>query len=211
MKFNENLKYLRKKEKLTQEQLAEKLNVSRQAVTKWESGQALPDISNLKDISILFGITMDELVGDNKNTNATSLEKKLKDLPIFLFLLVLSLLLFISELGINDASIMGIILVLFIPMEVWCIKTYFTGRKITDLTETKEGKKTRNKLIIIKSAILSGSYGIIRLIIYIYRNIKGLEITETIPQLLLMTGIGFVILIIVFSFITKDEVKKFNK
>ena len=35
MKFNENLKYLRKEAKLTQEQLAEKLNVSRQAVTKW--------------------------------------------------------------------------------------------------------------------------------------------------------------------------------
>ena len=38
MKFNENLKYLRKKEGLTQEELAEKLNVSRQSVTKWESG-----------------------------------------------------------------------------------------------------------------------------------------------------------------------------
>jgi len=50
MKFNENLKYLRKEAKLTQEQLAEKLNVSRQAVTKWESGQSLPDIQNLKEI-----------------------------------------------------------------------------------------------------------------------------------------------------------------
>ena len=36
MKFNENLKFLRKKEGLTQEELAEKLNVSRQSVTKWE-------------------------------------------------------------------------------------------------------------------------------------------------------------------------------
>ena len=50
MKFNENLKYLRKEAKLTQEQLAEKLNVSRQAVTKWESGQSLPDIQNLKEM-----------------------------------------------------------------------------------------------------------------------------------------------------------------
>lgn len=44
MKFNENLKYLRKKEGITQEELAERLNVSRQSVTKWESGQSLPDI-----------------------------------------------------------------------------------------------------------------------------------------------------------------------
>ena len=43
MKFNENLKYLRKEAKLTQEQLAERLNVSRQAVTKWESGQSLTE------------------------------------------------------------------------------------------------------------------------------------------------------------------------
>lgn len=48
MKFNENLKYLRKEEKMTQENLAERLNVSRQAVTKWESGQSLPDIENLE-------------------------------------------------------------------------------------------------------------------------------------------------------------------
>ena len=59
MKFNENLKYLRKEEKMTQENLAERLNVSRQAVTKWESGQSLPDIENLKQIADLFGVTMD--------------------------------------------------------------------------------------------------------------------------------------------------------
>ena len=64
MKFNENLKYLRKEAKLTQEQLAEKLNVSRQAVTKWESGQSLPDIQNLKEMADMFGVTMDALVGE---------------------------------------------------------------------------------------------------------------------------------------------------
>ena len=48
MKFNENLKYLRKQAGLTQEQLAEKLSVSRQAITKWESGESLPAVENLK-------------------------------------------------------------------------------------------------------------------------------------------------------------------
>lgn len=41
MSFSENMQYLRKKENLTQEQLAERLNVSRQAVSKWESGDSL--------------------------------------------------------------------------------------------------------------------------------------------------------------------------
>ena len=67
MLFNEKLKMLRKESKMTQEQLAEKLNVSRQAITKWESGDGVPDIENLKQISKLFNITIDELVKEEKN------------------------------------------------------------------------------------------------------------------------------------------------
>ena len=66
MLFNEKLKMLRKENELTQEQLAEKLNVSRQAITKWESGDGTPDIENLKQISILFNTTIDELVKEDK-------------------------------------------------------------------------------------------------------------------------------------------------
>jgi len=66
MLFNEKLKMLRKKENLTQEELAEKLNVSRQAITKWESGDGTPDIYNLKQISTLFNITIDELIKEEK-------------------------------------------------------------------------------------------------------------------------------------------------
>ena len=67
MLFNEKLKKIRKESSLTQEQLAEKLNVSRQAITKWESGDGVPDIENLKQISKLFNITIDELVKEEKN------------------------------------------------------------------------------------------------------------------------------------------------
>ena len=67
MLFNEKLKLLRKESKLTQEELAEKLNVSRQAITKWESNEGIPDIENLKQISILFNTTIDELVKEEKD------------------------------------------------------------------------------------------------------------------------------------------------
>ena len=73
MLFNEKLKMLRKESGLTQEELAEKLNVSRQAITKWESGDGIPDIENLKQISILFGTTIDELVKEDQVVN---IEKK---------------------------------------------------------------------------------------------------------------------------------------
>ena len=66
MLFNEKLKMLRKENDYTQESLAEKLNVSRQAITKWESGEGIPDIENLKQISILFNTTIDELVKEDK-------------------------------------------------------------------------------------------------------------------------------------------------
>ena len=55
---------IRKNQGITQEQLAEKLDVSRQAVAKWESGQVYPDINNLIQISNLFHVTVDYLVRD---------------------------------------------------------------------------------------------------------------------------------------------------
>lgn len=66
MKFAEKLKSLRKQAGLSQEQLAEKLSVSRQAVTKWETDAGIPDIENLKAISALFDISIDELLCNEK-------------------------------------------------------------------------------------------------------------------------------------------------
>jgi len=68
MIFSEKLQLLRKSKGLTQDELAEKLDVSRQAVAKWESGQVYPDISNLIQISDLFNVTIDYLVKDQKCT-----------------------------------------------------------------------------------------------------------------------------------------------
>lgn len=56
-----NLKRLRKMCGLSQEQVAEKLNVSRQAVAKWESGDSLPDIYNCRALADLYDITIDSL------------------------------------------------------------------------------------------------------------------------------------------------------
>ena len=64
MIFSEKLQILRKNRGLTQEALAEKLNVSRQAVAKWESGQVYPDIFNLIQISTLMNESGDYLVKD---------------------------------------------------------------------------------------------------------------------------------------------------
>lgn len=59
MKLGQKIAELRKKSGLSQEALAEKMNVSRQAVSKWESNQSIPDIEKIVDLSELFGVTTD--------------------------------------------------------------------------------------------------------------------------------------------------------
>lgn len=67
MKFQEKLYQLRKERKLSQEDLAEKIGVTRQAVQKWESGASTPDMNNLLMISDYFGVTLDQLIRDEQN------------------------------------------------------------------------------------------------------------------------------------------------
>ena len=55
---------LRKKNGWSQEELAEKMNVSRQAVSKWESAQTVPDLEKILQLSGLFGVTTDYLLKD---------------------------------------------------------------------------------------------------------------------------------------------------
>lgn len=62
MSFKENLQYLRGSRNMTQEQLAMLLGVSRQAISKWESGKAYPEMDKLLMLCDMFGVTLDDLV-----------------------------------------------------------------------------------------------------------------------------------------------------
>lgn len=62
MEFNEKLQELRKQKGMTQEELAEKLYVSRTAVSKWESGRGFPNLESLKAISQFFHVSLDDLL-----------------------------------------------------------------------------------------------------------------------------------------------------
>ena len=64
MTFSEKLKNARKTAGMTQEELAIRLSVSRQAITKWESGKGLPDIENLKILSKTLDVSIDYLLND---------------------------------------------------------------------------------------------------------------------------------------------------
>lgn len=68
MKLSEKLYSLRKKSGLSQEQLAEQLNVSRQAISKWESGVSVPESEKLIVISTYFNVSVDYLIKDDVET-----------------------------------------------------------------------------------------------------------------------------------------------
>ena len=78
----DNLKRLRKQREITQEDLANFIGVSFQAVSKWERGEGYPDITILPAIANYFNVTLDELVGMNEIKNNARLEElfaKLKE------------------------------------------------------------------------------------------------------------------------------------
>jgi transcriptional regulator with XRE-family HTH domain len=77
MTLGQKLKEIRKRFGLSQENLAEIMNVSRQAITKWESDNGLPDVSNLQELSKVFGITVDYLLNDENQLPALSMRKEL--------------------------------------------------------------------------------------------------------------------------------------
>lgn len=109
MKFDENLRNLRKEKSFSQEYLAEIMNVSRQTISKWENGTAMPDLKRITELAKLFDISVDELLGtsapsyNNASQNNASAELeavkesfnryslKIRKILILLFVLVITL------------------------------------------------------------------------------------------------------------------------
>lgn len=159
MKFNENLKYLRKREGMTQEDLAEKLNVSRQSVTKWESGQALPDIEKVKEIAYMFSVSVDALIGDIESKSTNKIKKKIDDigwfisgLIIFWFAIIVSIHSFLLEIFVNEDLTITITIILAIVAfisSISRIKSYLKENEqiILNMKDDEEGKNKEQNIL----------------------------------------------------------------
>lgn len=77
MTLGQKLKEIRKKFGLSQEQLAEIMNVSRQAITKWENDAGIPDVRNLQELSKIFNVTVDYLLNNENKLPVLSMRKVL--------------------------------------------------------------------------------------------------------------------------------------
>ncbi|MCI8545100.1 MAG: helix-turn-helix transcriptional regulator [Bacilli bacterium] len=134
MNFGENLQNIRKRENLSQEELADKLNVSRQSVSKWESGISYPEIEKIIMICEIFQCSMDELVKGEIKTSVLEgkreydsfLTKFSKGMAfgVFLILFGVTLLLMIMSCAPNKEAleqyimIGAIVLLIFVVIAV---------------------------------------------------------------------------------------------
>ena len=232
--FSAKLKDLRKKNSLTQEQLAEKLNVSRQAVAKWESGAGLPDIENLKNISLVFHVSTDSLLGIRIDKDM-SLKNKFTIIEICLFALGIAL-------GIVAQSFLfGFVLAIILPGSAHCIEQVTLERKFRKegntlsekdviaaqlprdffgriLNTDMQSKKQRIKAYMINAAILAG-------FLTLFRIVGAISGTDYVPAFNLLENRNFDIIlgyiigflcsflpILLFECILKEHIiKKYNR
>ena len=131
MEFNEKLQELRKGKGLTQEELAEKLFVSRAAVSKWESGRGYPSIDSLKEISRYFSVTIDELICPEEIISAAEEEKQAFAGRTISFIsntldLLTVLMLFLPVFGNGEASPMAVSLFRLTGVHSWVRIVFLT-------------------------------------------------------------------------------------
>lgn len=140
MPLHDRLKNLRVAHDLTQEELAKKIYVSRQTISKWENGKVQPDLENLVLISELYGLSLDEILGGNLTDKQKP--KFIVARRFLIMLLITSLLMLILQIVLkpNDIEI-PLLYSIFWVIQTWCylLKTnrgtnvYSQGEDMYDL------------------------------------------------------------------------------
>lgn len=142
MKFHKKLRQLREMHKLTQNDVAEKLFVTRQAVYKWERGDNYPDIENLKKLANIYSLSVDDLLDENQsikdiyNKGGSLLDRKsienlkwyINHLPhLGLATSAIAFIFFFLIVGVTERKMLGVFyclvplgvhIVLYIPLKI---------------------------------------------------------------------------------------------
>ena len=107
MTLGERIRDERKKRGLSQEELADILNVSRQAITKWETDRGIPDIANLIRISEEFEISLDELIkGDNSVKRKIIYDNSMKRWHLLVVVYLLAIVAYVAYFALYHKIIM---------------------------------------------------------------------------------------------------------
>ena len=232
MNFGENLQNLRKMSHISQEELAEKLNVSRQAISKWESNDCYPETEKLIKICEIFNCSMDTIlkgkVQKQNETTKTSYEKIMNNLSkgialgVFLILLGTTFLLGIISRSTDEKNIItGVIILLIfvlftIPIFIIRGLEIETFKRKNPLLENFYTSEEIDKYDKVFSKALVISISIIILGVIVFMALYGFKIFNgnVIMQVsILMIFITISTPILVYHGIQKDkyDIEKHNK
>lgn len=236
MNFGENLQNLRKISHISQEELAEKLNVSRQAISKWESNDCYPETEKLLKICELFNCSMDTLLkGKIGNSNSSSkkeyddiMSRFSKGVSIGLFLILIGVTILLSVIGIipNESLkekyiITGVVITLIftlfalpifilrgIEMNDYKRKNPTLENFYTNEEIDKYNTKFSKAVALSVSLILLGV--IMFMILYV---LKAFNESIMLQIAIMMIFITFAVPILAYSGIQKDkyDIEKYNK
>lgn len=118
MELGNKILELRKKQNITQEELAEKIGVTRQTISKWELGETHPDINQAKNLSMIFNISLDELV--NNDTENIIIEKISNTEKL-------------SGLVLKILKIIGVLFIIFLIIDVISLIVFLTLKDVDTL------------------------------------------------------------------------------
>lgn len=230
MNFGENLQTLRKIKNYSQEDLADKLQVSRQAVSKWESGTGFPETEKLISICDLFDCSMDELVKGKISIDSNSekeeydsfINKFGKNTSIAIMLILIGTILLLTIIGFNENNNMFGIVVLLIFV-VFSVPIFIVNGlemenfkskhpKLSNFYSEEEIDKYNKKFAIM----LASSVSIILIGVVVFMlliALKAFSEDSIFPVSILMCFITVAVPLIVNAGIQKDkyDIKKYNK
>lgn len=239
MGFSENLQNLRKIKNMSQEQLAEKLDVSRQAVSKWESGNGYPETEKIITICEIFDCSMDNLLKGKITADTTGEKKKYESLQnkfskgislgvgiillgttILLYFAGLSAMAGTSELE-EQYGIIGVTILLFcvlIALPIFITlgiqEENFKKKnpKLSNIYSEEELENFNKKFIVgIATGVSLILLGTIFLI-FLY-GMKMVSEESTIPVVILMAFVTIAVPILSYFGIQKDkyDIEKYNE
>lgn len=206
MKFGENLRNLRKMKKLSQEELAEKVGVSRQSISKWECGDAYPEMNNILELCNIFHCQINDLIqenmldinslGENVKESVVKFaevkQKRMKGLSKTLYLIARFLKIF-NFLGI---ALVTVAMVLTIVL-AFNTKKDANSLKVFDTTVKYEEKENE---IILKYNNEQKVFSKNSEVIVLQEAIKVIE-NKSIQSIAILIEITFITLLIVFIFL----------
>ena len=158
MNIGEKIYNLRKKKNLSQEDLASILNVSRQTISKWETGESNPDIDKIVPLCNFFEISTDEFLKGRDIVYEKKLDKEKKknkaltfSLCLIIFGVMIILVMLLEDLDVSESIIGSIIMFGLVLIGVLLI--YYFMSKESEKKEDKQGK-VMNKIIFLGTIII---------------------------------------------------------